>query len=277
MGSAWLVAVTVAAAILVAALGGQLLLHRGVPDDPDEPLREPADRLRNILRETVLTPWLALGWPFGQAVAEIPPDTRLAVLVHGFAASPACLWPLGRRLRRDGWAVIAPSLGVWWPDLDRAAARLAEQLDRIQRHRTAGDLVIVAHGLGGLATRLALARAPWLARGLRLVITLGTPHEGTEACATLRVGPFRRDVRPDSATMCALRTSRLPAGVEALAITSPADAMLVPAERARWRDACKVSVAGHGHLFLLVSATVREIVAENLADVSLPAVADHAG
>jgi hypothetical protein len=65
--------------------------------------------------------------------------------------------------------------------------------------------------------------------------------------------------------------------VEAIAITSPADALVVPAERGRWSEACTVSVAGHGHLSLLVSPTVQEIVAENLVDVSPPAVADHVG
>lgn len=277
MESAWRIGAALAATIVLGALGGQVLLYRAAWSDRCDDLPGAFDRLRTMLRETGLTLWVALGWLRSQHTMADPPGRRTAVLVHGFAASPASLRPLARRLRRDGWSVVAPALGRWWPNLEGAAARLATQLDRLQDHRAAGDMVVVAYGLGGLATRLALARTPRLARDLRLVMTLGTPHDGTTACAALRLGPFRQDVRPDSPAMRALAATRLPAGVEAIAIASPADAVVVPAERSRWREGCTVSVAGHGHLFLLVSPTVQEIVAENLADVSPPAVADHVG
>jgi hypothetical protein len=79
------------------------------------------------------------------------------------------------------------------------------------------------------------------------------------------------DVRPGSAAQDALGRTALPAGVDAVAIASPDDAVF-PAEDARWRDACNISVQGVGHLALLVSAPVYAVIVESLAaDVVVPA------
>ncbi len=224
-----------------------------------------AAALWSVARETTLALLVLLLWPLGASRARAN-RRHPVVLVHGFASSPASLWLLARRLRGHGWAVSVPRLGAWWHDLGDAADRLAAHLGRVRDEHGATDVVVVAHGLGGLASRLLLRRAGHHA-GVRLLVTLGTPHGGTCACAWLRLGPFRRDVRPGSDALRALETAGLPASVEAIAIASPGDALLVPADGAHWADACNVSVEGSGHLHLLVSARVYEIIAENLAVV----------
>jgi hypothetical protein len=225
-------------------------------------------RARAVLRETLLSLAVLVAWPLG--VATSPGDRRrVVVLVHGFASTPASLWILARRLRRDGWTVSAPRLGAWWRDLADASDRLARHVDALRQDVPRREMAIVAHGLGGLAARAFVQRAGSRS-GVRWLVTLGTPHGGTLALWWLSLGPFRDDVRPGSDALHALST-RLPARVEAVAISSPDDAMLLPPSGARWPEACNVSVEGSGHLGLLVSARVYELITENLAVEPAPA------
>jgi hypothetical protein len=229
----------------------------------------PTARARAVLRETLLSLAVLAAWPLAPGTPS-GERRRAVVLVHGFASSPASLWLLAHRLRRDGWIVIAPRLGPWWRDLADAADRLAGHLDRVRSQLAGCPVAMVAHGLGGLAARLALQR-DGRAADVRWLVTLGTPHGGTLAFSWLGLGPFRSDVRPGSTALRALRSARLPVHLEAVAIASPDDALLLPPEQARWPDACNVSVEGSGHLGLLVSARVYELIAENLAPGAMPA------
>jgi hypothetical protein len=98
---------------------------------------------------------------------------------------------------------------------------------------------------------------------------------GTRAGAWLSVGPFRHEARPGSDTLRALDAVALPARVEAIAIASPGDALIVPAGYAYWAEACNVSVERSGHLHLLVSARLYAVIAENLAAVRSPVLRRH--
>jgi hypothetical protein len=229
--------------------------------------------LRSIARESALSLLVVLLWPFGVPGAQ-PGGRRAVVLVHGLASSPASLWLLARRLRRDGWAVSVPRLGVWWTDLDAAADRLAIHLEHTRDDADRAGVVVVAHGLGGLASRVLLRREGRHAR-VRLLVTLGTPHGGTRAMPWLRIGPYRRDARPGSGLLRALGAAALPAGADAIAIASPDDALVIPAEHALWAEACNISVGASGHLSLLVSSRVYGVIAENLAAVSEAALRRH--
>jgi hypothetical protein len=71
------------------------------------------------------------------------------------------------------------------------------------------------------------------------------------------------------------RGTRAGARVEAIAIASPDDALIVPAGYAYWAEACNVSVERSGHLHLLVSARVYAVIAENLAAVRSPVLRRH--
>ncbi len=261
-------------------LGAQLALHlaawradrgrRGCGDDSERP--GAVALCWSIARETALSLLVLLAWPAGASAASSGDRRRPVVLVHGFASSPVSLWVLARRLRRDGFRVATPRLGGWWRGLDDAADRLARALDDL-RDDGATDVVLVAHGLAGLAARRFMQRAGRRA-GVRLLVTLGTPHRGT-AAAWCVPGPLRADVRPGSAALQALGTASLPAWVGAIAIATPGDAVVVPADLARWADACNVSVRGSGHLHLCVSSRVYAVIAENIAAAAAPAVRHH--
>src|SRR5207245_1510703 len=118
------------------------------------------------------------------------------VLLHGYAQHPANFLWLARRLERDGWrhlyAVAHTPVGG---DIERSARRLGETLDRVRRASGASRVDIVAHSMGGLVAR-AYIRARGHASGVGRLITLGTPHQGTEIFPRFRLDPMVAQMRP---------------------------------------------------------------------------------
>ena len=127
-----------------------------------------------------------------EAVTPVLPATAPAarrsrkphiVLIHGLfgfdtlgvgPAKVAYFRGVARRLARRGVDVsivrLPPLAGV-----PERAQSLIAQLDKIDSDR----LTLVAHSLGGLDARWAVARDPALAARVATLITIGTPHRGT--------------------------------------------------------------------------------------------------
>ncbi|MEL6476080.1 MAG: alpha/beta fold hydrolase [Pseudomonadota bacterium] len=95
------------------------------------------------------------------------------VLLHGLGRSPASMWLIARRLRRDGFRVHQ----IGYPSTRQTFA----EAEGFVRHRLAelppGPLSLVGHSLGGLIAAEIL-RAP---RGLAIdrVVQLGSPNRGS--------------------------------------------------------------------------------------------------
>lgn len=122
---------------------------------------------RQPLRSTSVPDWLP----------DAPTGRRGVVLVHGFLCNRG-LWlswmPL---LRARGHAYVAVNLEPVFGSIDAYAATVDEAVRRVTQ-ATGLPPVIVAHSMGGLATRAWLRAFSADARVHR-VITLGTPHGGT--------------------------------------------------------------------------------------------------
>jgi len=89
---------------------------------------------------------------------------------------------------------------------------------------------IVAHSMGGLATRWYLSTRP--DAPVRRVAFLGTPHRGTLA-AHLAWGDGRDEMLPDSRFLRELNAGPdLPTGVEAITVRTPIDTRVLPGESA---------------------------------------------
>jgi len=94
------------------------------------------------------------------------------LLIHGLSRSPASLAGLAWRLRDIGWHTESFGYAAFWESFDQIVARLRDTLQML------GDrepYSIVAHSLGGLITRAALASEtiPPPAQ----VVMLGTPNQ----------------------------------------------------------------------------------------------------
>jgi len=200
------------------------------------------------------------------------------VLLHGYAQHPANFLWLARRLERDGWrhlyAVAHTPVGG---DIERSARRLGETLDRVRRTAGASRVDIVAHSMGGLVAR-AYIRARGQASGVGRLITLGTPHQGTEIFPRFRLDPMVGQMRPGSPLLARLAADDpVPRLADCISIYSADDAVVVPASRGYYPGAFNVEVRGLGHLSLLFSRRVYALVRENLAAERAPAPATAAG
>ena len=200
------------------------------------------------------------------------------VLLHGYAQHPANFLWLARRLERDGWrhlyAVAHTPVGG---DIERSARRLGETLDRVRRTAGASRVDIVAHSMGGLVAR-AYIRARGHASGVGRLITLGTPHQGTEIFPRFRLDPMVGQMRPGSPLLARLAADDpVPRLADCISIYSADDAVVVPASRAYYPGAFNIEVRGLGHLSLLFSCRVYALVRENLAAERAPAPATAAG
>ena len=224
-----------------------------------------------FLREAAVTALLVLTVPLGVRRHRVRSlgdgqARRPVVLLHGWAQHTANFLWLARRLRRDGWldvySVRHTALGG---DIERSAARLGDVIDGIRRTCGASHVDVVAHSMGGLVAR-AYVRARGAASGIGRLITLGTPHQGTRVFSWLGVEPMLVQMRPESPLLSRLGADDpVPALVDCTAIYSVDDALVVPSTAAYYPGAFNIELRGLGHMSMLFSPRVYELVRENLA------------
>jgi triacylglycerol lipase len=83
---------------------------------------------------------------------------------------------VGAHLRRQGHTVIAPQvnpIGSVQVRAQQLAAAITRRLDGIV------DIHIIAHSMGGLDARHAIAHVPEFAGRIATLVTIGTPHRGS--------------------------------------------------------------------------------------------------
>lgn len=242
LGALAVVPMAVNAAAYALAARARRRWGHSCPDDEGTPW---SSRVHGFAVECAAA-WPLLGVPVSAWRRPAPgPSTRPVIVLHTRGA------PAGRLLRRllsagfDPWPVGCSRL---LGGIETNATQLAHAIDRIRATRGVARVDVVAHGLGGLVAR-AYLRRPGAAGTVGRVVTLGTPHGGPVA----RDWADLADGEP------------LPPHVELVSIFSSEDAFVVPPSRAYHPDAFNVEMAGVGHLSLLVSARVFELVRENLA------------
>jgi len=110
------------------------------------------------------------------------------LLLHALARRPASLAPLAQRLRAAGFETLIPAYPSRRQTIFDCAHGLAAEVSafaaRVER------VHFVGHSMGGLVARacVALARPANFSR----MVTLGTPHGGSELAAFLVRGPLFR-------------------------------------------------------------------------------------
>lgn len=105
------------------------------------------------------------------------PGQRGVVMVHGFFCNRALWNPWMAKLRAAGTPFVAVSLEPVFGSIDHYPQTIDAAVRQIEA-ATGLAPVVVAHSMGGLATRAWLAKNDNDARVHR-VITIGTPHHGT--------------------------------------------------------------------------------------------------
>jgi pimeloyl-ACP methyl ester carboxylesterase len=128
-----------------------------------------------FLREARIAADLAGGLRhLSQALAAARGANEPVLLLPGFMAGDASMWPLRLFLRQLGWDARGWELGVNRGDAPRLLPRVIEVADRLAQQRGQA-LRVVGWSMGGfMARELARDRSDLVAR----VITMGTPVVG---------------------------------------------------------------------------------------------------
>lgn len=267
-GAVWAVVVLAALALLgvptlLLALGYGVTRWAASPRPPGIGPITPAAVLGEALAFLVgfvaIMPAAKL-WMGSDAVGRLPAGARPVLLVHGYMCNRGFWWWMRRQLRARGFAVATVDLEGPFGDLDRLADVLDARIDALLAETGADRVLLVTHSMGGLVARAVLRRGR-AARVARLV-TLGGPHHGT-VTARLGLGRNARAMEPGSPWLAALNRDEA-AEVPTLTIWSCGDEIVAPQATSRLAGAREVVLPALGHMALGASATVRDLIVEDL-------------
>ena len=169
----------------------------------------------------------------GAGVGDDAPGRLPVVLVPGWLDTDRDLAALRLRLLSSGWspdAVVAIGFDEPTGSSRTHARELSGAVDDVLERTGADEIDIVAHSMGGLATRWYLLTTP--NAPVRRVAFLASPHQGTLS-AHLAWGDGRDEMMPGSGFLDSLNASApKPEGVEAITIRTSVDTHIVPGENA---------------------------------------------
>ncbi len=147
--------------------------------------------------------WGCSHLPSQSKVNKLPPCYMAAdvsikptvILVHGLHMNTLWLWPMANKLEQQGYAVYYFA----YDSMNKNVTTHGQALAHFIRTLNTPKVNIVTHSLGGLVTRYAVAYDETLP--LNRIVTLGTPHQGSQVAAKLSqwyvalllVGPARQD------------------------------------------------------------------------------------
>lgn len=236
----------VLAVLPFAATAASYVTARRRGETGTEPLGV-GEQIGGLLRETgaLLAVFAAL--PLRLRPARPRTVSRgVVLLIPELCCSSASFSALGRRLAEAGWTV----LGAAEHPTSGGAEAVAAGLDaRIELVPSDVDVVVLGHGFGGIvATRYAATHPR-----VRRVVTLGTPHQGSQAL------PYR---------WLSGNTGHVPvtgSPADVMAIYSDFDAWLVPVDNAYCPGGFNIAIGGVGHCAMLRSRRVADLIVENLS------------
>lgn len=218
---------------------------------------------------------VAAGAIYGVATAPSAATTPFAP-TPGPGDVPVLLVPGWLDTGRDLAAMRIRLLGAGWPGEHvetitfveptgsnrEHAEELAHAIDDLLAVTGADSVDIVAHSMGGLATRWYLRtqdEAP-----VRRVVFIGSPHRGTLS-AHLAWGGGREEMMPGSPFLDSLNAGKpVPDGVEAITIRTVVDTHVVPGESASLRGIPDHELCCPTHAGLMRDDEVFRIVLEFL-------------
>ena len=202
----------------------------------------------------------------GVAAAETP-----ILLVHGIVDNHTIFTLLHRALRRRGFATVSSyDYGLLTRDIPAAAQLLGEAIEKLAADTGYERLHVVGHSLGGLIARYYVQRLGGDAR-VHTLVTLGTPHQGTELARPLKMLPLLDQLTPDSELIRELAQPAPGCRTRFLAFYSDIDHMVWPSRNARLDHpdlpVRNVSVRGVGHLSMPNNGQVAFKISSALAEL----------
>ena len=130
------------------------------------------------------------------------------LLVHGIIDNHAIFTVMERALRRRGFQTLsAYDYGLLTHNIPRAAVRLGEAIEKLSAATGYERIHVIGHSLGGLIARYYVQRLAG-DRHVHTLVTLGTPHQGTQLAWAAPLLPLVRQLTPNSSVIQELAEPR---------------------------------------------------------------------
>lgn len=209
-------------------------------------------------------PWA--GKPPGiQASIATGPQKIPVVLAHGYVCNHRIWDDLVPRLQAQGHPVMAVDLEPVFGSIDQYADVIEVAVQTLQKQTGCNKVVLVGHSMGGLASRAFIRR--FGTSRVAGVITLGTPHVGTQLAAGIAT-PNARQMQWQSPWLAELAASETEAirALFRIALT-PQDNIVYPQRAQVLPGVTPVVFDGLGHLQLCLDKGVLDWVQKTILEI----------
>lgn len=205
------------------------------------------------------------------------------LLVYGFGATRRTFSILERRLYNDGYTVFSINLGGIFGTfntnaVEELAAHIDQKIERLyKKYNFRGKLSIISHSKGGLIGHYYVKRLGG-DRRVKLLITLGTPHNGNPWALLALFTPAAivcksiRQMTPMSAFIRRLKLGKFPKKVKMFSVYSKDDQVcLYPGSVVEEAENVKnVEIDSVSHSEFLIKKSVYHVIKHAL-DGKMPA------
>ncbi|MET0695103.1 MAG: alpha/beta fold hydrolase [Propionibacteriaceae bacterium] len=213
----------------------------------------------------------------GLVHAGVDAAARPILLVHGIVDNHSIFAVMDRALRRRGFTDLSSfDYGLLTSDIRRAAADLEVAVSALVSRSGYDRIHVIGHSLGGLIARYYVQRLGGHPQ-VQTLVTLGTPHQGTELARAGRILPLVRQLTPQSDVIRELAEPAPECSTRFVAFYSDLDQLVRPSRNGRIDhpdlDTRNVAVSGLGHLSLPNSGAIAFQIAEVLQQLDPDEVA----
>lgn len=188
---------------------------------------------------------------------------RPVILLHGYAMNRANFLPLAYRLARND---LGPIFGFEYWTLGRVAAgarQLGWFVDEVREATGAAEVDLIGHSMGGVVGRYYVQLAGG-DRHVRNLVTLGSPHAGTDV-SKLGIGHPARELLLGSKLVDRLAAAAPPRHTRITLVWSRGDALVPGAWQQAMPSSEVIMYDDLGHVALLGSRRVAAEIVKRLA------------
>ncbi len=176
------------------------------------------------------------------------------LLVHGFICNHRLWDKVAPALRQAGHPVLAVDLEPLFTSIDDYAPLIEHAVQQLRQQTGAHQVVLVGHSMGGLVLR-AWLRTHGASHVARL-ITLGTPHQGTQTPQWVST-PNGQQMAWHSPWLAQLAASETPAKRQLMRLAYTQHDNVVFPQQAQQLDGAPVTVfQGMGHVQMCLDDSV---------------------
>ena len=193
------------------------------------------------------------------------------LLVHGIIDNHAIFTGMDRALRRRGFQTLATyDYGLFTQNIPRAAQRLGEAIEQLSAATGYERIHVIGHSLGGLIARYFVQRLGGDSR-VHTLVTLGTPHQGTQLAWAASLLPLVRQLTPGSPVIRELAEPAQGCRTRFIAFFSDIDHLVVPGRNARIDHpdlkVQNIAALGVGHLSMPNNRKIAFTIAQALYEL----------